>query len=200
MGITVNYFPQAHWQLAVYIEAAKDDYSESDIGLLESIQKDYSVALQYQASKVLSFNVDYTMTMIESTQAGSQSFSVATWHAVNEDQIDIIHFGVNYDVMPKKFIIGVEYSYAKSDGDIQVSTGGPLPSLTSERHTFLLHGDYRFNEKSTITGFYRYEDYDESDWANDDVNPDTINNVLSLGETSPSYSIGIIGVAVKHLF
>jgi len=200
LGVSVAYAPQPEWQLSAYFDAYKDLYSNSDVGLLESIERDYILALQYQFSSALSFNIDYSITEIESTQAGSVSFSTATWRAVNEDQIDVIHIGVNYEIIPQKFSMGMEYSYAQSEGKIKVSTDAPLPKLTSERHTILLYGDYRLDKQSTLNAFYRYEDYDESDWATDGVNPDTIANVLSLGETSPSYRIGIVGVAYRYSF
>ena len=200
LGVSATYSPKPEWQLAAYFDAYKDSYSNSDIGLLESIEKDYILALNYQFSKALSFTMDYSLSEIESTQAGSQSFSTATWHAVNDDQIDVIHIGVTYEIIPQKFSMGVEYSYAESEGEIKVSTNSPLPKLTSERHSILLYGDYRLDKQSTLNAFFRYEDYDESDWATDDVNPDTIANVLSLGETSPSYRIGIVGVAYRYSF
>ncbi len=200
LGITVSYVPQQQWQLSVYVDAYKDLYSNSDLGLLESIQKDYGISWQYQVNKTLSLVADYSITAIESTQAGSQSYSVATWHAVNDDQIDVIHIGVDYNVIPNTLTLGFEYSYAESEGEIRVSTDSPLPALTSTRHTYLLHGDYKLNDQSTVTAFYRYEDYEESDWANDGVSPDSIANVLSLGEVSPSYQIGIIGVALRYMF
>jgi MtrB/PioB family decaheme-associated outer membrane protein len=200
LGVTVNYDSMSNWQLSFYLDAYKDLYSKSDIGLLESIQEDYGVSWQYAINQELYLNVDYSMTTIESTQAGSQSFSVATWHAVNDDRIDAIHLGVDYDVIPKKLKLGFEYSYAESEGAIKVSTDVPLPVLISTRHTFMVRGDYRLSKQSTIVAFYRYEDYDESDWAVDNVNPDTIANVLSLGEVSPSYQVGTLGVSLRHVF
>ena len=200
LGITAGYIPQQQWQVSAYFDAYKDLYSKSDVGLLESIQKDYGIAWQYRFNDMLSFNADYSITEIDSTQAGSQSFSAATWHAVNDDRIDVIHIGVDYEVIPGKFTLGIEYSYAESEGKIKVSTDVPLPTLASTRHTILLQGDYSVSDQSALVVFYRYEDYDENDWAIDGVNPDSIANVLSLGEVSPSYQIGIIGVALKYIF
>jgi len=200
LGVSVSYLPQSRLQLSAYFDAYKDLYSNSDIGLLESIEKDYILAMQYQLNKLLALNADYTLTKIESTQAGSQTFSVATWHAVNHDQIDVIHLGLTYDVVPESFSMGIEFSYAESEGKIKVSTASPLPRLTSTRYTILLYGDYRLDKQSMLNVFYRYEDYDESDWAYDGVNPDSIANVLSLGEGTPSYRIGILGVTYRYTF
>ena len=200
LGASLTYNPQSRWHVTAYLDAYKDLYSNSELGLLESIQEDYGVALHYRINKTMAFNIDYSITDIESTQAGSASFSVPTWYAVNQDQIDVINFSMTYDVIPELLNMRFEYSYAESEGDIKVSTDGPLPTLSSTRHTYLLQGDYRLNKQSLISAFYRYEDYDESDWAIDNVNPDSIARVLSLGESSPSYQIGIIGAAIKYRF
>lgn len=200
LGVTVNYSPRIKWQLAFYFDAYKDQYSESDLGLLESIQKDYGVSLYHQYDRNISLEVDYSMSDIESTQAGSQSFSTPTWYAVNEDQVNVIHLAVNYDIIPDTLKMIFEYGYAKSEGDIKVSTDTPLPVISSKRHTFTLSGEYILKKNAAIHAFYRYEDYDESDWAIDDVNPDTLSNVLSTGEVSPSYSIGVLGVSYRYIF
>lgn len=197
LGIMFNYAPGNTWQLSAYFDAYKDLYDNSELGLLESIQKDYGVSLLYPVNQDISFNVDYTLTAIESTQAGS---STVDWRAVNDDQIDTLYLGIDYKIIPEKLSLGLEYGYADAEGKIKVSTGEPLPRLTSTRHTILVYGDYKLDKMSTINAFYRYEDYDESDWAVDGVNPDTIASVLSLGEVSPSYQIGILGVSFNYQF
>lgn len=200
LGISVNYVPRPEWQIAFYYDAYKDNYSESDLGLLESLQKDYGIALHHKYDKNMSLDLNYTITNIESTQAGSQSFSTETWRAVNDDQVDVIHLAVNYAVIPDTLKMVLEFSYAESEGDIKVSTDSPLPTISSKRYTITLSGEYVLKKNAAINAFYRYEDYDENDWATDDVSPDTMSNVLSLGEVSPSYSIGILGVSYKHTF
>jgi len=199
LGISVTYSPD-QLDIGVYLEASKNDYNKSELGLLESSQKDYSIALGYRFTPALDMNLDYTITTIESKQAGSQTYSIATWQAKNDDHIDAIHLAIHYQWIPKLVKLGIEYEYAKSAGDTKVSTDAPFPVLRTERQTVLLSGDYQLNDKSTVTAFYRFEHYDEKDWANDNVNVNTIPNVLSLGDISPSYNIGVIGAALKFHF
>jgi len=201
LGVSLNYVPaQSPLELGFIIDAAKDDYNKSELGLLESIEKNYSVTVGYTFSPALQTTVDYTLTTIESTQDGRQSFSSATWQAKNNDHIDALHLALHYQWIPKLLKFAVEYEYAKSMGDTNVSTAADFPQLRTERQTILLSGEYQINDKSTLTAFYRFEHYDESDWATDNVYADTIPNVLSLGEITPSYNIGVIGAAVRYLF
>ena len=76
----------------------------------------------------------------------------------------------------------------------------PFPELTTKRHTYKLYGDYSLTQRSYLNVAFWYEKYDEENWAIDGVTVNTINNVLSLGEVSPSYDIGYVTVSYKYVF
>jgi hypothetical protein len=60
--------------------------------------------------------------------------------------------------------------------------------------------DYRLKENLSLKGAVWYEDYDTDDWQLDGVQPDTIPTVLTLGETSPSYDLYVVGLSVRYRF
>ncbi|WP_455208505.1 MtrB/PioB family decaheme-associated outer membrane protein [Kaarinaea lacus] len=191
----VSYLPQSAIQLSFYTDYANDDYSNSEVGLKESEQTNYTLDLQYSISEALSFNIDYTITNMDSMQAGS------SWTAKNDDTVNVAHLGVLYQILQNKLKLGLDYTYADSEGDISFPTGQvPYPTLTSTRHTFEIYSDYNLNERSVLHVYYRYEEYDESNWAVDGVTPSTINNVLSMGEVSPDYNIGVFAVSLRYSF
>ena len=47
---------------------------------------------------------------------------------------------------------------------------------------------------------YWYESYRSQDWQLDGVTPSTISNVLSLGETSPSYNVNFVSLSLRYRF
>ncbi|WP_455197487.1 MtrB/PioB family decaheme-associated outer membrane protein [Kaarinaea lacus] len=191
----VSYLPQPAIQVSFFTDYANDDYSNSEVGLQESEQTNYTLDLHYSFSDALSFNVDYTITNMDSMQAGG------SWSAKNDDTVNVAHFGVLYQIIKDKLKLGFDYAYADSEGDISFPTGQtPYPTLTSTRHTFKITGDYNLNERSILNVTYRYEDYSESNWAIDGVAPNTISNVLSMGEVSPDYTIGVLSVSLRYLF
>ena len=200
----VSYIPKPVLQISFYADYANDDYSNSEVGLKESEQTNYSIDLQYSITQALTFNIDYTVTSIESKQVGGRTTTPPSpnsiWTAENDDKINVAHLGLIYQMMQNKLKLGFDYSYADSDGDISVSTGEPYPTLTSTRQTFKIYGDYNLSERSVLHVQYRYEDYNESNWAIDGVTPDTINNVLSMGEVSPDYNIGVFDVSFRYSF
>ena len=51
---------------------------------------------------------------------------------------------------------------------------------------------YQFNKRWGL-GLDAYrEDYDTSDWTVDGVGPFDINGVLTMGDTSPDYSVNVV--------
>jgi len=52
----------------------------------------------------------------------------------------------------------------------------------------------------TVHGAFWYERYNSYDWALDGVDPATISNVLSFGEDSPDYKIGVVTVTLRYKF
>ncbi len=193
-AVSLSYLFSDALQMSAIADYANDDYSDSDVGLQESRQSTYSLELQYRVNKALSMNFDYSVTGIESTQAGT------SWSADNEDSIYVAHIGANYEFLKNKLLFGADYAYANAVGDITVSTGNGFPGLKSTRKTFTLFADYSLNDKSLIHMFFGYEDYKEEDWAIEGVVPNTLNTVLTLGEVSPSYEIGMFAISYKMQF
>lgn len=193
-GVSLSYSLSDALQLSAYGDYANDDYSDSDIGLQESRQSTYSLELQYRVSDTLNINIDYSTTNIDSDQAGT------TWSANNKDRMNIVHGGANYELKKYKLRLGADITFANAVGDITVSTGDAFPSLKSTRKTITLFADYSLNEDSVVHAFFGYEDYDEENWAIEGVVPNTLDNVLTLGEVNPSYDIGMFAISYNTKF
>jgi len=63
-----------------------------------------------------------------------------------------------------------------------------------------LFADYTLDVRSVIHAYFGYEDYEEKDWSTEGVVPNTLGQVLTLGETSPSYSIGMFAISYETKF
>ncbi len=176
------------------------DYDASTIGLTESDEFSIGVDVQYTVDEDLSFSGFIQNTDINSKQAGSQTFSTADWFATNDDTVLTLGLGANYTVIEDELKIGVDYVHAESTSAIDISGGTPFPDLTTTRDTFILYGDYIVDEKLTVKASYQYEEYDEDNWSIDGVAPDTLTNVLTLGETAPDYSIGALWLSLHYKF
>lgn len=196
----VSYNPDKTKTIGLLINVSEDDYIDSIIGLTNSKQSDYTLSYQHQVTDSTAFNIDYSLTDISSTQAGSQSFSAPTWTANNDEQIDVINFGVTRQIYRNKLDIAFNYSYVNAKGDLNVSTNSAFPTFKYSLHIISVNGEYKLKDNAAITVLFRYEKYDEENWMIDNVSQNTLDNVLSLGEVSPSYGIGIVAASYKQKF
>jgi len=200
LGFNISTALGEGWLLNFTTDFANYDYGQSNVGLTGSDELTIGLDTQYVVDEDLSFNAFVTNTNISSDQAGSQAFSTADWFASNDDNVTSGGLGFNYQVIEDKLKVGMDYVHAEATSDITISTGAPLPKLKSSRDTILVHGDYIVDDNLTIRATYQYEDYKENNWSVDNVAPDTISNVLTLGNRAPDYNIGAFWLSMHYTF
>ena len=127
------------------------------------------------------------------------------WTVRHRDDMDSLGLGFTHAFIEDRLDIGADYVYAKSDGKIDVTTGSsldsePLPDLRTNLHSLSLYGGYKLKTDMFLKVRYRYEQYDSDDWALDDIESDTLANVLTLGETSPEYDVHVVTLSLEYRF
>jgi len=178
-------------------DIARYDY-DATIGLTESDELSLGFDVQYMVDEDLSFGGFVQNTTIKSQQAGSQTYSTPDWFASNDDNVLTLGLDTSYQVIEDKLKIGADYVHAESSAAIDVSVGDAFPDLTTKRDTIYLYADYNIDEELVMKASYQYEKYREDNWYVDDVAPDTLANVLTLGERAPSYKIGVIWLSLRY--
>jgi MtrB/PioB family decaheme-associated outer membrane protein len=179
---------------------ALDDYSETDIGLTKSTDTYYDINLHYMVNADLSLNAFYNHQIIESEQSGSSSFSVANWQADIEDTIDYVGAGMSYsNLMDSRLKLGLDYAYSDSDSTTQVRQGvtGDYGDYFAKVHNINLYGQYQATDNMSIRVDYKMEKYLDNDDAND-LNPDTIWNVVSFGNVDHDYTAHMIMLSMRY--
>jgi len=201
-GFTARVSPA--WALGLSADYSDDDYADSLLGLTEG--EDYSATLDasYSPRRGFAAHAFYTRQKIKSKQAGSQTFSTPDWSAKTTDSFDTVGAGIKWTLLADRLDVAVDYVYADSDGSIDIDSDvgaiEPLPDFKTRRHTLSLNATYRLKEDMDLRLGYLYERYRSDDWTVDGVGPDTIPNVLSLGERSPNYSVNLYSAAVRVRF
>jgi len=186
----------------IYLDRSNTRYSNSSVGLTKSDDVAISVDAQYMASDELSVTGYIQQSAISSTQNGSTVAGSPDWSAKNEDTIITIGIGSDYSVIEDELSIGFELVHTGATGKIILSgaSATPLPDLVSKRDSIEIRVNYKYDENTTYKLGYIYEIYKEENWNLDGVSQTTIDNVLSLGEISPDYKIGVIWLSMKYLF
>lgn len=183
------------------VDIANNDFHKSDVGLTESDDLNIGIDALYSVDENFTLSGYISRSVISSSQSGSSSAGDADWKADIEDTILTLGVGIDHRLFRDDLSIGLEIVHTNATGDITLSgPANPLPDLVTKRNSITVYADYQYNENLTYKLSYLYEDYKEKNWNLDDVTPSTIDNVLSLGETSPDYEIGLIWLSLKYVF
>jgi predicted porin len=104
--------------------------------------------------------------------------------------------------MEDKLDVGVDYVISQSTGKIHITsaTSEDFPDLEVDLETIKLYASYRMEDNMTLHAAYGYESYDTKNWALDNVNVDTLSDVLLFGEVTPSYNVSVITVSLRYKF
>jgi len=187
----------------VNIEASKDKYDNSSIGLDESSYAGLGFDISYLITRDITSYATTHWERSKSNQANSQNFSSPDWTGDTNDKYFTGTIGLKYPGIIKNLGANVEYTYAKSTGQISNNTGGlesDFPNLETRFHQVKLGLDYPYSKSLSLKFGYLFQKYNADDWALDGVSPDTVPNLLSLGANPQNYSNQVVFIGVKYLF
>ena len=187
----------------VDLEANKDQYNNSQIGLTESTYAGVGFDVSYLITRDISTYASTHWEQSKSDQANSQNYSTPDWTGNTNDKFYTGTLGLKYPGIIGKLGANLEYTYAKSKGQIGNDTGGlesDFPTLQTRFHQVKLGLDYPYNKALSLKFGYLFQKYNSNDWALDGVSPDTVTNLLSLGADSQNYSNNVFFIGVKYRF
>jgi len=184
-----NHNPSDWFSVDITGHYAKDDYTESQLGLLGSEDYGYDINLGLSYDKQLSGYAFAGQQWIDSQQNGSQSFGVADWSTEINDEFIHIGAGMSYTgMMADALTLGADYLFANSESDNLVSYDirTSLGDYYSYSHSLNLYANYRLSEQMALKLAYQYERYYDTDYAQVDV--DTISGLITLGDLNHNYN------------
>jgi MtrB/PioB family decaheme-associated outer membrane protein len=198
-GLQVIATPRPSVSLGAGFEFASNNYDKTEIGLLNSLEWSANLDASVQVSKKTNVHFFLNHQQINSDQAGSQAFSTPDWAANENDTFNTGGVGVKHKFEKRKIDFGADYVLAASTGEISVS-GQPFPDLTTTLNSLKVYADYNFKKHVSLNGAIWWEKYDSDNFQLDGVTPSTIPNVLTLGQTSPSYDLYFLSLSVRYKF
>jgi MtrB/PioB family decaheme-associated outer membrane protein len=189
LGVNLSYFN------------AKADYTESEIGLQESEDENYTIDLSYALGDKGSLYAFYTRDNIDSTMRNATSATAEPWYAQTSDEITTIGFGISARVGDNTSI-GIDYVNSDSTGEILVQTGAdePFSPLSTDLTNTKLYFNHEFGEHWAFKLYVEYEEFESSDWAIDGLGVDGIPSVLTMGEVSPQYDAWYTRILASYRF
>ena len=185
--------------------AADDDYTQSRLGMTDSSEMRATVDLSWAISDQSSAYLMFGKEEIDATQLGSEQSADADWSAVHEDTFDHLGLGIRWRQLTEKLDLRLDYSHGSGNTSIGVTSlsfGGQsnLPDLESALDSVRLEGLYRWTERLDATINVRFESFSTDDWALQDVAPDTLPTILTLGAEPYNYDVWAVGIGFRYRF
>lgn len=201
-GLRTNITPSDTVTVGFGIDVSQDEYPNSTIGLISGDDVNISADTSIGLSEETSLHFFANQEQIRSRQAGSQTFAAPDWTASNDDTITTAGLGVKHRLISDKLDVGADYSISRARGEITVTSGvaTPFPDLTTRLSAFKLYANYAWRKGISLHGAYWYEHFRSDDWSLDGVASNTIANVLTLGETPPSYHASAVTLFMRYKF
>ncbi|WP_221895838.1 MtrB/PioB family outer membrane beta-barrel protein [Bathymodiolus japonicus methanotrophic gill symbiont] len=192
----------------------QDNYDQSELGLTFADSFSGTVDLNYAIHEGLNLYRFYTYEYFQNEQDGYTRFTniglenrnpEQFWSVDTRDKINTVGVGVDWSVIRSLLDLQLDYSYSNALTETATEQGSklngePLPDLKTILHSLNVRANYRFQENWRIQLSYRYEFFVTDDYALDNISPDSIDDVLSLGNTSPDYNAQVVGLSAIYEF
>jgi len=181
---------------------ADDDYSQSKLGMTMSEEQRIAVDINWAIGENASIYLMTGQETIDAEQLGSELGGVSDWRAQHEDRFSHVGAGFLWRPVDGKFDLKLDYTHGDGETDILVTSqsGGQsqLPDLTSTLDSLRLEARYRWSDRWETTVNVRYEKFSADDWALQDVGPDTLPAVLTLGAEPYNYDVWAVGIGFRY--
>ncbi len=195
---------------------AKDKYDDEFFGLNQAKVKSWTIDGGWYARENISLTGFFTNERYDSSQSGRTFNNIGAsenpdndWWVDFNDKVRTWNVALTFsdigDGMGWKGLdAGLDYTYSNTRSAIEVTAvsanTAPLPDLTAKMRSLSFWASLQTGERSSIRVSAEKADLKSADWGLDDVLPDTLANVLLLGESSANYDLWLISGSWTYRF
>ena len=193
--------PEGSMTVGAQASWADDSYSSSPLGLTDSEELRLAVDFGWSVSDKASVYLTGGYDDIDTQQRGSGAFATADWQASYSDEFASFGGGFRIAGIGEKVDLQVDYTRAIGTTGINVAGGGgpgQFPDLESTLDSLRVRLLYHWSEKLEAGLQLRYENFPTEDWAFEDVAPDTLPTILTLGARPYDDEAWIAGISFRY--
>jgi len=211
-----DFFPVTEFNLGFATSYKLDDYSDGYFGLNEAKIRIWTLDAGWYPKENIALTGFYTNEKYDASQS-ARAFSSPNnaddpegdWFADTDDKVDTWNIALTFtDIGADKGWDGVEfgmdYTWSKTNSTIDVTAvedeTAPLPDLLTRMQTFSLWGSFAVGANSSIRLTAESAKLKSTDWGLDDVVPDTLSDVLLLGQSAANYDLWLISGSWSYRF
>lgn len=201
---TAYYIPVQSVSLGLSVDRSRDNYENSQVGLTGASNYGLNLTGSWMPTRDASLDVYLSRQIIAADQAGSQTGSVADWFAHTGDRVSSGGINAQWKNVVPKLGIGANLYASYTSEKLRLDTGNPytigFPDNTFRDFGVRLFATYGLSDKSSLRFDFWHERYRTRDWSLDGVAPATIPKVLTLGVTSPDFTVNQFAVTYRLKF
>jgi MtrB/PioB family decaheme-associated outer membrane protein len=195
---------------------ADSDYDKTEIGLQKSQKSNITFDVTFNPVDDFDGYAFITYDYFQNIQRGYRrrggNFppdavrdSGDFWEIDSTDDILTVGAGLTWDVIKDLFNINLNYVHSHAVTEIIPDSVNQefqrFPEdLISTLNSVSLTGEYSINEISGLRLKLMYEDFNIKDFALDNVEVNTLANVILLGNESPDYDVTLVGLSYYYKF
>ncbi len=201
--------------IGVGYQRSKDDYDDSVFGLQAARVQSLQIDLSVLVSEDISWGAFASTETYESTMA-SRSFrgsaiatdsidSTRNWWHDNEDiaktlgaNINIANFAPNTDFALRYLVSNTESEYDTTTASSLSAL--PIPQQGDKLIRLSAEFTYHYGANIDVSLGLAHETYDAIDFSYNNVQVNTLNNVITPGNVSPRYSVNEILTSLTYRF
>ncbi len=199
----LSYSPIESVSLSFQWQQNIDQYKNTQIGLTDSRDTNYTFNLSMQPSRHVSLSGYYTEERILNNQAGSQTLSTADWYGDRKDIVRTAGIDAQWSGIVPRWDLGMSLLYQLARGQlavVQPATPGEFPDIVERMQGVQLYAKGQLSERFALQLGYALQRYRSNDWVLDNITPSTIPNVLTMGLQSPNYTVNVVAISVEYTF
>lgn len=211
-----DFYPVSTINLGVSGSVFKDDYDAGYFGLNQTDAQTASLDFGWYPTERLSLVAYYTRESYDADQSSRSFNNVATalnpagnWWASSEDDVDTWNLSLSWKEIGadrgwQGVSAGVDLTSSNVESQITVTNAaantGPLPPLETDLSSASAWLGFGLGERTRLHFSLELSELDSTDFALDDVLPDTLANVLTLGESAANYDQMLLWASLTTKF
>ncbi|MDT8409179.1 MAG: MtrB/PioB family decaheme-associated outer membrane protein [Wenzhouxiangellaceae bacterium] len=205
LRLNVDYAILDNLFAGVYVELADEDYQDVQIGLSDATSESYGLDLSATFSEHITAYAFVALETLEADISGADNINGAPWEARQDDEFRTVGLGVNFNELPGKWVqANLDIAYNSADGDIRIDKFGvdapEFPELETTRFTLDAWIERALRKNMNLRIGYLFGKLTEDDFFHDNVAPNTVPTLLSLGQRTPGQTVHVISAMLRYQF
>ncbi|MEX2468613.1 MAG: MtrB/PioB family decaheme-associated outer membrane protein [Pseudohongiellaceae bacterium] len=223
LRLHADWYPLSQLSLGAALAWNRDDYPTGYFGLNKSQVLSATFDVSYTPAEDFSVSAFYSRDRYRNDQSGrsfrgsvpADAFNPGrNWQVSATDHFETVGLNLEREQLQPRLgdwqasgsvDVSLQLAHSRSRGEIATEAGpaltnAPLPDLGTRLNTATMAARYHLSAQSSLRFALERELYRSSDFAFDNVEPDTLANVLLFGQDSPRYKATWVSLSYRYQY